>query len=204
MFNKLFFAFFVTATVSSFAHGFTEQEAHQIKVWDAHTAEGTELGSLPENDISEDGQDLADVDALGVSALIHKASLQCSVLHVTVNENAKPQTMTATCDGTPVFGPVLTSTGKGGATPNGTFTVYNKVFMAYSGAYNNAPMARFLVFRSCGKNRPNCIGIHATVKSNYGKLGSPASHGCVRLTMENAVKLWNLSNASGTTKVTVK
>ena len=139
-----------------------------------------------------------------MGALLHKASLQCSTLHITVNENAKPQTITATCDGAHVFGPVLTSTGKGGSTPNGNFTVFNKIFLAHSRAYNNAPMARFLVFSSCGKSRPNCIGIHATVKKNYGLLGKPASHGCVRLTMENAVKLWNIATASGTVKVTVK
>lgn len=180
------------------------EDARQIRLWDARTAEGTELGELPEVDTDESGEDVVEADILGVSSMLHKASLRCNVLHVTVNKSASPQTLSATCDGAHVFGPVKTSTGPGGRTPVGTFTVFNRIKMAYSGAYNNAPMARFLVFKDCGSKRPNCIGIHATVAKNYPKLGTPASKGCVRLTMDNAVALWNLSHESGTTKVTVK
>lgn len=204
MLNKILATLFLSLITASFAYGISEEDAHQIGVWDTQTAAGTAVGELPENDTDELGEDLVEIDPLGVSEMIHKASLKCSVLHVTIRENAKPQTLSATCDGAPIFGPELTSTGKGGATPNGSFTVYNRIRMAYSAAYNNAPMARFLVFSSCGKKRPNCIGIHATVAKNYKLLGSPASAGCVRLTMANAVKLWDLSHASGKTQVTVK
>lgn len=127
----------------------------------------------------------------------------CSQLHIYVNQSAKKQTLSAECDGVEVLAPVLTSTGKGRSTPYGTFEVYNKLYMAYSKSYNNAPMARMLVFHSC-KGKPNCIGVHATVKSNYKYLGSPASHGCVRLTMKNAQILWDFANVSETVLVTVQ
>lgn len=194
-------AFLVLTTSSAWA--LSEQDQHEIQVWDRLTAEGTAVGELPEMDLENGEEELVEHD-LGIGAYILKASLKCKTLHVTVLETASPQTLSATCDGKLVFGPVLTSTGKGGSTPSGTYKVYNRVKHASSAAYNNAPMPRFLVFKSCGKNRPNCIGIHGTIQKNYKYLGSRASKGCVRLTFENAVTLWNLSHASGVTMVTVK
>ena len=34
-------------------------------------------------------------------------------------------------------------------------------------------------------------GIHATLKSEYPFLGEPASHGCIRLTYQDAQQVWN-------------
>lgn len=207
MLQKTVVALAFSLLTSSVAFAMSQADQHEIKVWDEQTAEGTEIGSLPELDIANDDDDLVAYD-LGLGDLIHKASLKCNKLLITVLESAKPQTLSATCDGNPVFGPVLTSTGKGGSTPNGTFKVYNRIKNAASASYNNAPMARMLVFKSCppknGRARPNCVGVHATVKSNYKHLGGMASHGCVRLTMENAVALWDLSHQSSETWVTVK
>lgn len=176
-------------------------EEFDIRVWDEHTAEGTEIGSLQEMDPSI--EDLAIAD-LGMDAILQNVSLQCAKVKIVVERSSRPQTLSAYCDNNVILDSVLTSTGPGNATPLGTHTVYNKIFMAYSRAYNSAPMARMLVFASCGKNRPNCIGVHATVKSNYKHLGSPKSHGCVRLTMENAVKLWSYATAAGVVTVTVR
>lgn len=180
----------------------SDRDLEEIRFWDTNTAAGTKLGSLPELDTSK--ENVLSVEDLGIGSMIHQANLRCATLHVTVNQSARPQTLTARCDGNVVMGPVTTSTGRNGRTPNGTFTVYNKIYMAYSSAYNNAPMARFLVFKNCGAHRPNCIGIHGTVESNYHLLGQPASAGCVRLTFENAVRLWNLAHESGTVQVTVQ
>lgn len=193
----------VERSYSSAEGGISSEDARQIRIWDSKTGEGSEIGELPEYDPADVNAELLDIDQYGVAGLVHKASLKCSVLHVTV-KTVVPQTLTASCDGAVVLGPVPTSTGTGTRTPRGTFTVYDKIFMAYSGRYNNAPMARFLVFKDCGSARPNCIGIHATVKKNYSKLGQPASKGCIRLTMENAVKLWDYAIDSGTVTVTIE
>lgn len=207
MVKKSLAALTFTLLFATHALALDEQSQHEINLWDELTAEGTEIGNLPELDIANDDDDLVAYD-LGISELIVKASSKCSVLHIYVNESSSPQTLTANCDGAEIFGPVLTSTGKGGSTPNGTYTVFNRIKNAASASYSNAPMARMLVFKSCpprnGRPRPNCIGVHATIKKNYGLLGKMASHGCVRLTMENAVKLWDLSHASAVTKVTVR
>ncbi len=205
MFKRAVIAVVFSMVSVSTSFAISEQDQNEIAEWDQQTAEGTEIGSLPELDIANADDDLID---LGIGEMLFKASMKCGTLHITVNESAKPQTLTASCDGNQIFGPVLTSTGKGGSTPNGTYTVYNRIKNATSASYGNAPMARMLVFKSCppknGRARPNCVGVHATVKSNYKYLGGMASHGCVRLTMENAVALWDLSHASGVTKVTVK
>ncbi len=41
-------------------------------------------------------------------------------------------------------------------------------------------------------------GIHATLKSEYPYLGEPASHGCIRLTYQDAQQVWNWAGV-GTT-----
>lgn len=204
MLNKIVVALAVSVLTVSSAWAMSEQDQYEIQAWDRLTAESTAVGELPEMDLANSDDDLVEYD-LGIGEMIHQASAKCKVLHVTVNKSAKPQTLSATCDGSPIFGPALTSTGKSGKpTPSGTYTVFNRIKHAVSGTYNNAPMPRFLVFKTCGSKRPNCIGIHGTVQKNYGMLGKPASNGCVRLTLENAIKLWDLSHASGVTKVTVK
>ncbi len=173
-----------------------------VQAWDQWTAEGTEIGVMPETDwkTAEDEmiEDWSDWNPLQL------VSATCTTVKVVVNQSARPQTLSAWCDGSMILDNVLTSTGTGKRTPYGTFTVYNKIPMAYSGRYNNAPMARFLVFKDCGPKRPNCIGIHATIKANYEKLGSPASKGCVRLTMANAQLLWDYAIGSGEVVVTVQ
>ena len=72
------------------------------------------------------------------------------------------------------------STGKEGhATPTGTFEILQKKVMNYSNLYNNAPMPFMQRLTWDG------IALHA------GKIpGYPASHGCIRLPLEFAEKLY--------------
>ena len=62
--------------------------------------------------------------------------------------------------------------------------------MHYSSLYNNAPMPHSVFFNGN-------IAVHATSPANELLLGSPASHGCVRLSRVNAATVYDLVRANG-------
>jgi lipoprotein-anchoring transpeptidase ErfK/SrfK len=81
------------------------------------------------------------------------------------------------------------STGRQGfATPRGSFSVKRMARMHYSRKYDNAPMPHSLFFHGG-------FAIHAT--NAVGRLGRPASHGCVRLAPGNAARLYALVQQYG-------
>lgn len=76
------------------------------------------------------------------------------------------------------------STGrKGFKTPTGFFQPYLVKKMHYSSKYDNAPMPHSIFFLGG-------YAIHGT--SDLKRLGSPASHGCVRLHPQNARWLYRI------------
>lgn len=79
---------------------------------------------------------------------------------------------------------------KGYVTPSGTFHPYSYQPMHYSKKYDNAPMPHSIFF-SGG------YAIHAA--PHIGNLGRPASHGCVRLSPNNAATLYNMTRGQPTT-----
>lgn len=81
------------------------------------------------------------------------------------------------------------STGrKGYNTPSGEFRPYLLKRLHYSKKYDNAPMPWSIFFHGG-------YAIHAT--GEVERLGSPASHGCVRLELKNARWLYRLIDESG-------
>lgn len=81
------------------------------------------------------------------------------------------------------------STGrKGHTTPSGNFKPYLLKPMHYSRKYDNAPMPNTIFFHGG-------YAIHAT--DAVGKLGSPASHGCVRLSPRDAKWLYRIVRENG-------
>jgi len=81
------------------------------------------------------------------------------------------------------------STGrKGYRTPTGEFKPYLLKTMHYSRKYDNAPMPHSIFFHGG-------YAIHATNAVN--KLGAPASHGCIRLSPQNARWLYRIVNEYG-------
>ncbi len=88
------------------------------------------------------------------------------------------------------------STGASGySTPLGyyrpIYTNHMRIYKDYfSGTYSGAAM-KWAVFFNGG------IAIHSTPKSNYKKLGRAASHGCVRMKMEDAKWVNELIRSSG-------
>jgi lipoprotein-anchoring transpeptidase ErfK/SrfK len=81
------------------------------------------------------------------------------------------------------------STGrKGYRTPSGQFQPYHMTKMHYSRKYDNAPMPHSIFFHGG-------YAIHAT--DAVDKLGRPASHGCIRLSPQNAKWLYRLVQEFG-------
>lgn len=77
---------------------------------------------------------------------------------------------------------------KGMTTPTGEYKPYLLKKMHYSSKYENAPMP-YSIFYDGG------YAIHAT--NAIGKLGTRASHGCIRLHPENAKFLYELVSYYG-------
>lgn len=89
------------------------------------------------------------------------------------------------------------STGRGRyATPSGSFRAKRLERRWYSTKYNNAPM-HYAVFYSGG------YAIHSTTE--VGRLGRPASHGCVRLAPSHAKMFYSLvaSHGAARTRITI-
>src|SRR6059036_1885617 len=80
-------------------------------------------------------------------------------------------------------------------TPSGSFRTFRMEEDHYSKEFDDAPMPHSIFFTKIGH------AIHGTDSVN--RLGSPASHGCVRLSRENASKLWDLVKQEGVLNTTV-
>lgn len=81
------------------------------------------------------------------------------------------------------------STGrKGYSTPRGSYAPKHLARQHYSKKYYNSPMPYSIFFRGG-------YAVHGT--SAVGKLGGPASHGCIRLATGNAAKLYSLVQQHG-------
>ena len=93
------------------------------------------------------------------------------------------QQMTVSADGEQLYvWPVSTGIARYD-TPNGAYTPFRKEKEHYSREWDDAPMPYSIFFTQKG---------HAIHGTNHKGLGHPASHGCVRLSVANAAKLWDL------------
>lgn len=100
------------------------------------------------------------------------------------------QTMSVYEDGELIEQWPVSTARRGYVTPSGTFHPYSYQPMHYSKKYDNAPMPHSIFF-SGG------YAIHAT--PHVGNLGHPASHGCVRLSPNNAATLYSITKGRPTT-----
>jgi len=108
---------------------------------------------------------------------------------ILINIDKSKQEMTVSIDGVEKHvWPV--STGLAGySTPSGTYTATSMNEIWYSKEWDNAPMPHSIFFRKDG------YAIHGTYEAKF--LGRPASHGCVRLSRENAATLYALVQKIG-------
>ncbi len=102
--------------------------------------------------------------------------------------NLSTQRMTVTENGVTKYTWAISSARQGYRTPTGTFKPTWMSRMWYSRQYDYAPMPH-AVFFSGG------TAVHATYATR--QLGSPASHGCVRLAPKNAATFYKLVGNHG-------
>ncbi|MDO9413640.1 MAG: L,D-transpeptidase [Pseudolabrys sp.] len=105
------------------------------------------------------------------------------------------QQMTVALNGEPLFVWPVSTGAAGHDTPSGTFTPFRLEKDHFSKEWDDAPMPHSVFFTRNG---------HAIHGSTHLKaLGTPASHGCVRLEPKNAAVLFDLVKQEGLNKVRV-
>jgi hypothetical protein len=115
---------------------------------------------------------------------------------VTVTIDKSIQQMTVEVDGRPVHQwPVSTGKGAQYDTPNGKFKAFRMERDHFSKEWDEAPMPHSIFFTQKGH------AIHGSFDTK--RLGTPASHGCVRLAPANAEKLFALVEQEGVLNTTV-
>jgi hypothetical protein len=106
-----------------------------------------------------------------------------------VNIDKSKQAMTVFLDGVKTYEWPI-STGKAGySTPSGTYTATSMNKIWYSKEWDNAPMPHSIFFMKDGH------AIHGSLDVRH--LGQPVSHGCVRISPENAATLYALVAKNG-------
>jgi hypothetical protein len=114
-------------------------------------------------------------------------------LLVTINKSS--QKMTVSIDGVETYTWLVSTGGYGYSTPSGTFKPFRMEAVYFSKQWDDAPMPHAIFFTMQG---------HAIHGSPYTKrLGTRASHGCVRLAPANAAKLYTLVQEIGMTNTHV-
>ena len=114
---------------------------------------------------------------------------------VQINIDKNTQTMTVAVDGVRRWSWPVSSGLPNHETPNGTFKAFRMEADHFSKEWDDAPMPHSIFFTKQGH------AIHGTDASR--RLGVPASHGCVRLSRDNAAKLYALVEEQGVLNTTV-
>ncbi len=132
--------------------------------------------------------------AFSIAACLMAASGSAVRADILITIDKSSQRMTVSDDGRVLYNwPV--STGKTGhATPSGSFRAFRMEADHYSKEWDDAPMPYSIFFTKVGH------AIHGTYSKN---LGAPVSHGCVRLSVANAEKLYAMVQQEGVLKTKV-
>jgi L,D-transpeptidase catalytic domain len=112
---------------------------------------------------------------------------------ITIDKNA--QQMTVAVDGVERYHWPVSTGIPSYETPNGSFRTFRMEEDHYSKEFDDAPMPHSIFFTKIGH------AIHGT--DSVSRLGSPASHGCVRLSRAHAATLYDLVQREGVLKTTV-
>ena len=129
------------------------------------------------------------VTAMILAAVLTVAGGAAANAGILIQINKMSQRMTVTVDGQMRYTwPV--STGRVGyATPSGSYTAFRMERDHFSKEWDDAPMPYSIFFTGEGH------AIHGTYDTRH--LGRPVSHGCVRLSPQNAATLFALVKAEG-------
>jgi len=114
-------------------------------------------------------------------------------IDITVDKNA--QMMTVSVDGVERYHWPVSTGIPSRETPSGSFRAFRMEESHFSKEFDDAPMPHSIFFTKIGH------AIHGT--ESEGRLGTPASHGCVRLSRANAATLYALVEQQGVLNTTV-
>jgi hypothetical protein len=120
------------------------------------------------------------------------SAAQASVA-ITVDKNN--QMMTVAVDGVERYHWPVSTGIPSRETPNGNFRAFRMEEDHFSKEFDDAPMPHSIFFTKVGH------AIHGT--DSEARLGTPASHGCVRLSKANATTLYDLVQKEGVLSTTV-
>src|SRR6202035_5424964 len=112
---------------------------------------------------------------------------------ITVDKNA--QQMTVAVDGVERYHWPVSTGIPSYETPSGSFRTFRMEEDHFSKEFDDAPMPHSIFFTKIGH------AIHGT--DSEGRLGTPASHGCVRLSRDHAATLYELVQKEGVLNTTV-
>jgi hypothetical protein len=112
---------------------------------------------------------------------------------ITIDKSA--QRMTVEVDGATRWNWPVSTGRRGFATPDGRFTAFRMEKEHFSKEWDDAPMPHSIFFTKRGH------AIHGSYETK--RLGTAASHGCVRLSPANASKLFALVEQQGVTNATI-
>src|ERR1700759_2652543 len=107
-----------------------------------------------------------------------------ALANVAITVNKDTQTMTVAVDGVTKYRWPVSTGIPSRETPNGSFKAFRMEADHFSKEFDDAPMPHSIFFTKIGH------AIHGTMSE--GRLGTPASHGCVRLSRANATTLYAL------------
>jgi hypothetical protein len=114
---------------------------------------------------------------------------------VTIDIDKSAQQMTVTVDGVPRYSWTVSTGAPGYDTPSGDFKPFRMERDHFSREWDDAPMPHSIFFTQKG---------HAIHGSGHVRaIGTPASHGCVRLAPANAKTLFELVEQEGVLNTTV-
>lgn len=136
------------------------------------------LSTMPETALSGDKE----------PAKVSLAARLAMAPRLMVKVDISDQTMRVIVDGEERYRWKVSTAGRGYKTPTGVWTPYRMHTMWYSRKYDNAPMPHSIFFTGG-------YAIHAT--PYVRRLGTPASHGCVRLHPDHAKELYALAKQVG-------
>jgi hypothetical protein len=125
--------------------------------------------------------------------LVFAGSAAQAKVAILVDKSA--QEMTVSVDGVERYHWPVSSGNPSHETPNGTFRAFRMEEDHFSKEFDDAPMPHSIFFTKIGH------AIHGT--DSESRLGTPASHGCVRLSKANASTLYALVEQQGVLNTTV-
>ncbi len=146
------------------------------------------LASLPTQSLRR----LISAGLVAAAAILATGAAQAAV-EITIDKST--QQMTVAVDGVQRYSWPVSSGVPSRETPSGTFRAFRMEADHYSKEWDDAPMPHSIFFTKVGH------AIHGT--DAVQRLGSPASHGCVRLSREHAAQLYALVEEQGVLNTTV-